>query len=260
MSEIYCKKCGGIIRPTDLICRKCGSLSDRLRYIALLLTMVLLISAILLIAISAIFHTEDFVIFTSPYGSLIPWLLFMVALPFYFIGINIQGMDEHKKFTPREIMVLCLLFISLISITVLPFILVKRSESVISRYLRDMDLYTAIAVWPDYGGEQPANNINLAGLSPLRSAVIVNGPSFDFQGVTMKVSEFNDLLPDETRAFGTQNLRYVLDFAHFKLNNRLIRQERREQPEELDTGRGFGTILCNSNGATNACGLRPGRH
>ncbi len=50
-----------------------------------------------------------------------------------------------------------------------------------------------------------------------------------------------------------------LDFAHFRLSNRLNLQEKGGQPAELGTGRGFGATFCNSNGSTGVC-RQPPKH
>lgn len=51
-----------------------------------------------------------------------------------------------------------------------------------------------------------------------------------------------------------------LDFGPFRLNNRLNSQGKGGQPEELGTGRGFGTTFHNSSSSTSACGQPPKRH
>jgi hypothetical protein len=186
-----------------------ASWREALINISLSLALVLLTAAILLAAYSAIFHTGEFV-YTENLRTLLPIALCASAVPFFVVGLKVPAGHEGTAWQGCAVLTILSLFSVFILSMLLPGILGLWSKGAISRHLRAMDLYGSVAAWSETGGQQPADNIDLGGLSPVRSAVIVNGSSFDSQGVSTRVSKFNDLLPNGARAFRTQDLRYVV--------------------------------------------------
>lgn len=175
---------------------------------SLSVALVLLASSILLTVYSAISDPDEFVHGTQVIGTL-RFVLALIAIPFFLVIVWVPEGHEGTSFQGVAILAnFCLIFISFVGFF-LPMILGQWSQGAISRHLREIDLYGSVAAW-SAGGEQAAENIDLASLSPVRSAVIVNGSSFDFQGLSVRISEFDDLLPNSARAYGTRNLRYVV--------------------------------------------------
>jgi hypothetical protein len=177
--------------------------------IGLSVALVLLTSAIVLMAYNAIVHTGEFV-YAGNLFTLLPIALCVSAVPFFFLVAKLSDGHQGTVWQKRAVLLILSLFAAFILSMFLPGILHLWSKGAIRRHLREMDLYASVAAWSETGGEQPEDNIHLADLSPSRSAVIVDGASFTSPGVGMRVSEYFDLLPNGARAFGPRDLRYVV--------------------------------------------------